>query len=69
MSTALKQKPHDKPAAYNRPVKRRKSAGPTPRTSAHSPECLTPRQNLTLSDWMAVYSFVDIHPNASQAEI
>src|SRR5258706_15699152 len=65
MSTTLKRKPRDKPAAHNRPVKRRKSAGDTPRTSAHSPECLTPRQNLTLSNWMTVYSFVNTHPNCN----
>ncbi|OAX38194.1 hypothetical protein K503DRAFT_770733 [Rhizopogon vinicolor AM-OR11-026] len=33
MSTNLKRKPRDKPAAHDRPVKQRKSAGETPRTS------------------------------------
>src|SRR5882757_5574765 len=58
----LKRKPRDKPAAYSRPAKQqRKNAEDTPRTSARSPECSTSRQNLTLSDWMTVYSFVDTH--------
>ncbi|KIM55682.1 hypothetical protein SCLCIDRAFT_134184, partial [Scleroderma citrinum Foug A] len=26
-------------------------------------------QNLTLSDWMTVYSYVDLYPNVSQADI
>ncbi|OAX31805.1 hypothetical protein K503DRAFT_787606 [Rhizopogon vinicolor AM-OR11-026] len=36
MSTNLKRKPRDKPAAYNRPVRWRKSAGDTPRQNLMS---------------------------------
>ncbi|KIK13080.1 hypothetical protein PISMIDRAFT_119583, partial [Pisolithus microcarpus 441] len=39
-----------------------------PRTSAQLP-ATSSRQNLTLSDWMTVYSYVDSHPNASQVDI
>jgi hypothetical protein len=70
MSTSLKRKPRDKPAPYNQPVKRQRKGGDNTRTSAHSPsESSSSRQNLTLSDWIAVYSFVDTHHNATQAEI
>jgi hypothetical protein len=66
----LKRKPRDKPAAYSRPAKQqRKNAEDTPRTSARSPECSTSRQNLTLSDWMTVYSFVDTHSDMPQVEV
>jgi hypothetical protein len=68
MSVNLKRKPRDKPAVYNRPAKRQKITKDTPRTSAHSPKC-TSHQNLTLSDWITVYSFVDSHPTVSQTEI
>ncbi|KIK79656.1 hypothetical protein PAXRUDRAFT_768603, partial [Paxillus rubicundulus Ve08.2h10] len=27
------------------------------------------QQNLTLSDWMHVYDFVDVHPTVTQAQI
>jgi hypothetical protein len=64
----LKRKPRDKPAAYNRPAKRQKITKDTPRTSAHSPKS-SPRQNLTLSDWMTVYSFIRSHPHVTQTEI
>jgi hypothetical protein len=68
MSTNLKRKPRDKPAAYNRPAKQRRIAEDTPRTSAQSPEGSS-RQNLTLSDWMSVYSYVDMHHNVPQAQV
>lgn len=69
MSLNLKRKSRDKPTAYNRPAKQRKIiTKDTPRTSALLPTCSS-RQNLTLSDWMMVYSFIDSHPNVTQAEI
>jgi hypothetical protein len=56
----LKRKPSDKPAAYSQLAKQwQTNAEDTLGTSAHFPECSTSYQNLTLSDWMAVYSFVD----------
>ncbi|KAG2076031.1 hypothetical protein BDR04DRAFT_1090856 [Suillus decipiens] len=67
MSLNSKCKPRDKPTACNRPVKQQKIiTKDTARTSALSPECSS-RQNLTLSDWMTVYSFIDSHPNVTQA--
>ncbi|KAG2743486.1 hypothetical protein P692DRAFT_201723452 [Suillus brevipes Sb2] len=63
MSVNLKCKTRDKPAVYNRPAKWQKITKDTPRTSAHSPKC-TSRQNLTLSDCITVYSFVDSHPTS-----
>ncbi|KAJ8589612.1 hypothetical protein M405DRAFT_899471 [Rhizopogon salebrosus TDB-379] len=66
----LKHKAPRQTCAYSRPaMRRRKNAEDTPQTSAHSPECSTSRQNLTLSDWMAVYSFVGTHPDMPQAEV
>ncbi|KIO02119.1 hypothetical protein M404DRAFT_97074, partial [Pisolithus tinctorius Marx 270] len=38
-----------------------------PRTSAKTSSVT--RQNLTLSDWMQVYSFIDNHPTTTQANI
>ncbi|KAG2073728.1 hypothetical protein BDR04DRAFT_1094248 [Suillus decipiens] len=67
MSLNSKCKPRDKPTACNRPPKQRKIiTKDTARTSAPSPECSS-RQNLTLSDWMTVYSSIDSHPNVTQA--
>ena len=39
-----------------------------PRTSAQTLPVHI-RQNLTLADWMMVYSFIDDHPNAAQADV
>ena len=39
-----------------------------PRTSAQLPKASS-HQNLTLSDWLIVYSYVDSHPDVPQADI
>ena len=69
MHQTLKRKPRNHPETT--PAKRRKIGADInngPRTSAQLPKTSS-RQNLTLSDWMDVYSYVDSHPNASQADI
>lgn len=69
MPEILKRKPRDPPKIT--PVKRRKigvDINNGPRTSAQLPKTSS-RQNLTLSDWMTVYSYVDLYPNVSQADI
>ena len=40
----------------------------TPRTSAQAPKTSS-RLNLTLSDWMTVYAYVDSHPDLTQTDI
>ncbi|KAG2070967.1 hypothetical protein BDR04DRAFT_1099214 [Suillus decipiens] len=56
MSLNSKCKPRDKPTACNRPVKQQKIiTKDTARTSALSPEC------------SSFHSFIDSHPNVTQA--
>ena len=69
MPEILKRKPRNPPKIT--PAKRRKigvDINNGPRTSAQLPKTSS-RQNLTLSDWMTVYSYVDLYPNVSQADI
>ena len=69
MHQTLKRKPCNPPETT--PVKRCKIGADInngPCTSTQLPN-MSSCQNLTLSDWMGVYSYVDSHPNASQAEI
>ena len=69
MHQTLKRKPHNPPETT--PVKWCKIGADInngPRTSAQLPKASS-CQNLTLSNWMDVYSYVDSHPNASQADI
>ena len=65
MPEILKRKSRD-PPTNPPPVKQQKIGDP--RTSAQLPKALS-HQNLTLSDWLIVYSYVDSHPDASQADI
>jgi Tc5 transposase DNA-binding domain len=69
MPEILKRKPCDPPKTTP-PAKQRKIGVPkdAPRTSAQLSNTSS-RQNLTLSDWMTVYSYVDSHPNVAQADI
>ncbi|KAG2067900.1 hypothetical protein BDR04DRAFT_1158532 [Suillus decipiens] len=69
MSLNLKRKPRDRPAAYNRPAKQQKIITKDTPLSLNSSSSSSSRQNLTLSDWMTVYSFIDSHPHATQAKI
>jgi hypothetical protein len=69
MPEILKRKPCDPPKTTP-PAKQCKIGVPkdAPRTSAQLSKTSS-RQNLTLSDWMTVYSYVDSHPNVAQADI
>ncbi|KIO09703.1 hypothetical protein M404DRAFT_131784 [Pisolithus tinctorius Marx 270] len=68
MPEILKRKPHN-PLKTAPPVKWHKiGVENAPWTSAQLPKTSC-QQNLTLSDWMAVYSYVDSHPNVPQADI
>ncbi|KAG1797601.1 uncharacterized protein BJ212DRAFT_1450457 [Suillus subaureus] len=70
MSLTLKRKPRDKPAAYTRPAKKQNITNDTPCTSAQPlNKCSNSCQNLTLADWLSVYTFIDAHPHATQADI
>jgi hypothetical protein len=63
----VNRKPHDKPA--NRPpVKRQKHIQDAPATFTQPPQHML-LQNLTLTDWMSVYAYVDTHPDVPQANI
>lgn len=68
MPNSLKRKPRDKLAVALKPAKQQKCTKTPSRTSAHTLEA-TSRQNLTLSDWLAVYAFIDTHPSATQADV
>ncbi|KIK10908.1 hypothetical protein PISMIDRAFT_123701 [Pisolithus microcarpus 441] len=68
MPEILKRKPHN-PLKMT-PLAKQHNTGvnDAPWTSAQLP-ATSSHQNLTLSDWMTVYSYVDSHPNASQVDI
>jgi len=66
MSTDVKRtrKPRERPANYTRPKKRQQTS-----PSDNNAPTRTPRQNLTLADWLTVYAFIDSHPDVSQSEV
>ena len=64
MSTVTKRKPRDRPANHTRPTKRQQTDHSDSNASRR-----TPRRNLTLADWLAVYAFIDSHPDVSQSEV
>jgi len=66
MPEILKRKPCDPPT--NPPPLKQQKKGDMPRTSAQLPKASS-HQNLTLSDWLIVYSYVDSHPDVPQADI
>ena len=51
-----------------RPQKQQKCSKDTPLTSAQPSHTLA-RKNLTLSDWLTVFAFVDTHPATKQGDI
>ncbi|KIK74169.1 hypothetical protein PAXRUDRAFT_176503 [Paxillus rubicundulus Ve08.2h10] len=63
-----KRKPRDKPAQYNQPAKKQNKKQELPSTSAQLAQSTT-RSNLTLSDWMTVFAYVDSHPTTPQNSI
>jgi len=63
---AYKRKPRDRPPAYQRQPKKPKVKD-TPATSAQ-PARIT-RPNLTLSDWLTVFAYVDAHQAMPQCDI
>ncbi|KAF9220388.1 DDE-domain-containing protein [Gyrodon lividus] len=65
-----KCKPQGKPAQYNQPAKKQKTAHKVSATSTQPPVAqFTTRSNLTLSDWMTVFAYVDSHPTLPQNSI
>ncbi|KIK77214.1 hypothetical protein PAXRUDRAFT_167499 [Paxillus rubicundulus Ve08.2h10] len=65
----VKRKPWDKPTNHPlAPVKQQKHTQNVPATSIQLPQ-QTSLQNLTLSDWLSVYAYIDAHPGVSQANI
>ncbi|KAG1887182.1 hypothetical protein F4604DRAFT_1720679 [Suillus subluteus] len=66
--SARKRKPRDTPPSYQRQQKKPKVKN-TPVTSAQPATVHTARQNLTLSDWLTVFAYVDAHPTVSQSDI
>ena len=66
MPEILKRKSCDPPT--NPPPAKQQKKGDMPHTSAQLPKASS-CQNLTLSDWLIVYSYVDLHPNTPQANI
>ncbi|EGO30839.1 hypothetical protein SERLADRAFT_432479 [Serpula lacrymans var. lacrymans S7.9] len=67
MPIAEKRKPRDKPCPYNRQLRAAKNKD-APATSA-KPPVQRSRQNLTLGDWLTVFTYIDTHPNTPQADI
>ncbi|KIK92042.1 hypothetical protein PAXRUDRAFT_148165 [Paxillus rubicundulus Ve08.2h10] len=66
MPESLKHKPRDVPTVKGtKPAKRQKTKD-TPHTSGQMPMT---QQNLTLANWMHIYSFVDSHPSVAQTQI
>ncbi|OJA19865.1 hypothetical protein AZE42_08675, partial [Rhizopogon vesiculosus] len=63
--TTEKRKPRDKPAPYQRQLKTPKVKD-APATSAHPTARTSSCPNLTLSDWLAVFAYVDAHPAMPQ---
>ena len=60
------RKPRDRPAPYARkPGPKGKHAKDRPETSAKSTATKL-RDNLTLRDWLNVFTFIDAHPKLSQ---
>jgi hypothetical protein len=62
------RKPREKPAPYkqcSQTVTKNKDA---PTTSA-KPYKVTTQKNLTLNDWLAVFTYIDTHSHQSQAKI
>ncbi|KIK11433.1 hypothetical protein PISMIDRAFT_44121, partial [Pisolithus microcarpus 441] len=68
MPESLKHKPQGKLPEPPRPVKQQKPAKDAPQTSAQTSPPHT-HQNLTLADWMTVYSFINDHPDVTQADV
>ena len=62
-------KPCDKPALYaSKPgPKGKRAKEQLPGTSAKLTD--TKRDNLTLQDWLTVYSFIDDHPDLGQSAV
>ena len=57
----------EKPAPYNCKSRPLGPKADTPQTSARA--ITMHRQNLTLSDWLVVFQFIDEHPNVSQSQV
>jgi Tc5 transposase DNA-binding domain len=67
----LKRKPRinlSTPSSRPLAAKAQRRPKDAPRTSAQMPQDTT-RKNLTLSDWLTVYAFVDSHPAVTQADV
>ncbi|KAF9220287.1 DDE-domain-containing protein [Gyrodon lividus] len=61
--------PHDKPTNCPlAPVKWQKHTQDAPATSTQPPQQMS-CQNLTLTDWLLVYAYIDAHPGVFQANI
>ncbi|KAG1796563.1 hypothetical protein EV424DRAFT_1333821, partial [Suillus variegatus] len=62
-------KPQDRPSPYQRQAKKQKVKD-APLTSAQPAAARTAtRQNLTLSDWLTVFAYVNAHPAMLQCDI
>ncbi|KIK73490.1 hypothetical protein PAXRUDRAFT_20788 [Paxillus rubicundulus Ve08.2h10] len=64
---AEKRKPRNKPVPYNRQPKK-PNVKDAPLTSAQ-PVAHTSWQNLTLSDWLTVFAYIDAHPLTPQGDV
>ena len=60
-------KVREKPAPYNCKSRPLGPKADPPQTSARA--ITMHRQNLTLSDWLVVFQFIDEHPNVSQSQV
>jgi uncharacterized protein YecA (UPF0149 family) len=62
-------KVHEKPAPYSHKQGPSAQTADTPKTSARAIATTHHWQNLTLSDWLIVFQFIDEHPNIFQSQV
>ena len=62
------RKARPKPTPYHRKP-REKARADAPATSAKSIETKKCRENLTLHDWLTVFTFIDSHPDTPQERV
>jgi hypothetical protein len=64
----MTHKPREKPAPYKQHLETVTKNKDAPTTSAKPHKVMT-QKNLTLNDWLIVFTYIDTHPHQSQAEI
>ena len=68
MLETIRRKPHPKTSPYGQKPRQTRPLKDVPATSAKE-QNTGARENLTLHDWMMVFTYVDEHPDALQADV